>query len=91
MAPAPTQEAGMKKVIVNRIKLVCSKGRIEKGDTVILPDDEVARIIAGRPDVIIVLGDVREPVPAIEAAPEAKAETKLKSRKTRNAKSRTLN
>ena len=81
----------MKKVIVNRIKLVCSKGRIEKGDTVILPDDEVARIIAGRPDVITVLGDVREPAPAIEAAPEAKADTKLKLRKARNAKSRTLN
>jgi hypothetical protein len=81
----------MKKVIVNRIKLVCSKGRIEKGDTVILPDDEVARIIAGRPDVITVLGDVREPSPTIKAAPEAKAETKLKTRKPRNAKSRTLN
>lgn len=81
----------MKKVIVNRIKLVCSKGRIEKGDTVILPDEEVARIIAGRPDVITVLGDVREPAPAIVAAPKAKAETKLKPRKPRNAKSRTLN
>tara|TARA_R110000823_G_scaffold152518_1_gene283478 strand:- start:71 stop:316 length:246 start_codon:yes stop_codon:yes gene_type:complete len=81
----------MKKVIVNRIKLVCSKGRIEKGDTVILPDDEVARIIAGRPDVITVLGDVREPAPVIVAKPEAKVETKPKSRKPRNAKSRTLN
>ena len=81
----------MKKVIVNRIKLVCSKGRIEKGDTVILPDDEVARIIAGRPDIITVLGDVREQSPVIVAKPEAKAETKPKSRKPRNAKSRTLN
>ena len=83
----------MKKVIVNRIKLVCSKGRIEKGDTVILPDDEVARIIAGRPDIITILGDVREPSPvvAVAVAPEAKAEPKLKSRKPRNAKSRTLN
>lgn len=81
----------MKKVIVNRIKLVCSKGRIEKGDTVILPDDEVARIISGRPDVITILGDVREPAPAIVAVPEAKAEAKLKPRKPRNAKSRTLN
>lgn len=79
----------MKKVIVNRIKLVCSKGRIEKGDTVILPDDEVARIIAGRPDVITILGDAREPAPVIVAEP--KAETKPKSRKPRNAKSRTLN
>lgn len=79
----------MKKVIVNRIKLVCSKGRIEKGDTIILPDDEVARIVAGRPDVITVLGDVREPAPVIVAKPEA--ETKPKSRKPRNAKSRTLN
>ena len=81
----------MKKVIVNRIKLVCSKGRIEKGDTVILPDDEVSRIVAGRPDVITVLGDVREPARATVAAPKAKAETKTKPRKPRNAKSRTLN
>ena len=81
----------MKKVIVNRIKLVCSKGRIEKGDTVILPDDEVARIIAGRPDIITILGDVREPAPVVAAAPEAKAEPKLKSRQARNEKSRSLN
>jgi hypothetical protein len=81
----------MKKVIVNRIKLVCSKGRIEKGDTVVLPDDEVARIIAGRPDIITVLGDVREPAPVVAAAPKTKAEPKLKSRKARNEKSRTLN
>ena len=81
----------MKKVIVNRIKLVCSKGRIEKGDTVILPDDEVARIIVGRPDIITILGDVREPAHAIPATVEAPAETKPKPRKSRNAKSRTLN
>jgi hypothetical protein len=81
----------MKKVIVNRIKLVCSKGRIEKGDTVILPDDEVARIIAGRPDVITVLGDAYEPAPVIKAAPSAKVETKFKPRKSRNAKSQPLN
>jgi len=81
----------MKKVIVNRIKLICSEGRIEKNDTVVLPDDEVARIIAGRPDIITILGDVREPAPVVAVAPEAKAEPKLKSRKPRNAKSRTLN
>lgn len=66
----------MKKVIVNRIKLKCSKGRFEKGETLTLPDDEVARIIAGRPDLITVLGDVSEKKPA---------------RKPRNAKSTPLN
>lgn len=67
----------MKEVIVNRIKLKCSKGRVEKGETVILPDDEVARIIAGRPDVITVLRDVPKPTPKT-------------ARKPRNAKSSPL-
>ncbi len=49
----------MKEVIVNRIKIKCSKGRIEKGETVILPDDEVAKIQSFRPDSITILRDVK--------------------------------
>ena len=77
----------MKKVIVNRIKLICSKGRIEKGDTVILSDDEVARIIAGRPDVIAVLESIEE----APLKPASKPKAKLKTRKPSNAKSTKLN
>jgi len=77
----------MKKVIVNRIKLVCSKGRIEKGETVILPDDEVARIIAGRPDIITVLKSIEE----APLKPALKPKTKLKPRKPANVKSTELN
>lgn len=72
----------MKEVIVNRIKIKCSKGRIEKGETVILSDDEIAKIKSFRPDSITVLRDVVEP---------AKVTPTPKPRKSRNAKSRTLN
>lgn len=77
----------MKKVIVNRIKLVCSKGRIEKGETVILPDDEVARITAGRPDIITVLESIEE----APLKPASKPKTKPKTRKPANAKVTKLN
>ena len=72
----------MKEVYVNRIKIKCSKGRIEKGETVILPDDEVARIVSFRPDAVTILRTV---------APAPKAAAKPKTRKPRNAKSRSLN
>tara|TARA_R110001632_G_scaffold123859_1_gene236600 strand:- start:62 stop:286 length:225 start_codon:yes stop_codon:yes gene_type:complete len=68
----------MKEVIVNRLKLKCSKGRIEKGETVILPDAEVAKIMAFRADSITVLRDA--PAPAKPAAEKP-------TRKLRNAKS----
>ena len=44
----------MKEVIVNRLKIKCSKGRIEKGETVILSDAEIAKICALRPDSVTV-------------------------------------
>jgi len=72
----------MKEVLVNRIKIKCSKGRIEKGETVILSDEEIARIRSFRPDSITVLREVKEP---------AKPEAKTPARKSRNAKSRSLN
>ena len=73
----------MKEVIVNRIKIKCSKGRIEKGETVILSDAEIAKINSFRPDSITVLREVVEPPKPTEAP--------KKTRKPRNAKSRTLN
>ena len=73
----------MKEVIVNRIKIKCSKGRIEKGETVILSDAEIAKIKAFRPDSITVLREVVEPPKPTEAP--------KKPRKSRNAKSRSLN
>ena len=72
----------MKEVIVNRIKIKCSKGRIEKGETVILSDEEIAKIMSFRPDSITVLREVVKP---------AKPAATPKPRKSRNAKSRTLN
>jgi hypothetical protein len=66
----------MKKILVNRIKIKCSKGRIEKGETVVLPDAEVQDIINYRADSITVLEDVAEPQPA----------KKEKTRKVKNAK-----
>ena len=50
----------MKKVLVNAIKLHCSVGRIEKGETAILPDEEVTKINKLRPHVITVVEDVVE-------------------------------
>lgn len=66
----------MKKILVNRIKIKCSKGRIEKGETVVLPDAEVQDIINYRADSITVLEDVAEPQPA----------KSTKTRKLKNAK-----
>ncbi len=71
----------MKEVIVNRLKIKCSKGRVEKGETVILSDAEIAKIRALRPDSITVLRDIK---------PAAKPTT-TKTRKPRNAKSSPLN
>ena len=71
----------MKEVIVNRIKIKCSKGRINKGETVILSDEEVAKIVSFRPDSITVLRDVKSP---------AKTEVKKTTRKPRYAKSSSL-
>ena len=48
----------MKKVIVNALKLNCSKGRIEKGETVVLDDAEIAKITKIRPDILTVLEEV---------------------------------
>ncbi len=70
----------MKEVIVNRLKIKCSKGRIEKGETVILSDAEIAKICALRPDSVTVLRAIK---------PVAKP-TPTKTRKPRNAKSSPL-
>jgi hypothetical protein len=70
----------MKEVIVNRLKIKCSKGRIEKGETVILSDAEIAKICRLRPDSVTVLRDIK---------PVAKPTT-TKTRKPRNAKSSPL-
>ena len=72
----------MKEVIVNRIKIKCSKGRIEKGDTVVLSDAEVAKILSFRPDAVTILREVKA---------AAKPAATTKTRKPRNAKSRSLN
>ena len=69
----------MKEVIVNRIKIKCSKGRINKGETVILSDEEVAKIVSFRPDSITVLRDVKSP-----------AKMNKPTRKPRYAKSSSL-
>tara|TARA_R110000851_G_scaffold222408_1_gene375252 strand:+ start:210 stop:437 length:228 start_codon:yes stop_codon:yes gene_type:complete len=61
----------MKKVIVNALKLNCSKGRIEKGDTVVLSDVEIAKITKIRPDILTVLEDVK-PEPKAVAKPAMK-------------------
>ena len=66
----------MKEVVVNRLKIKCSKGRIEKGETVILSDAEVAKLRTLRPDSVTVLRDI---------TPAAKPTT-TKTRKPRNAK-----
>ncbi len=76
----------MKEVVVNRIKIKCSKGRIEKGETVILSDAEIAKIISFRPDSITVLREVPKPAKPVVATPEAPKKT----RKSRNAKSSSL-
>jgi|TARA_R110000744_G_scaffold33338_1_gene77764 hypothetical protein len=67
----------MQKVIVNRLKLKCSKGRIERGETVILSEAEIAKIISSRPDAITVLEAIKEPA--------KKAPIKSKPKRARNS------
>jgi len=70
----------MKKVIVNALKLKCSEGRIEKGETVVLSDVEIAKITKIRPDILTVLEEVK-PERKVAAKPATKT-----ARKTANAK-----
>jgi hypothetical protein len=65
----------MQEVKVNRIKLICSKGRVERDEIVILPENEVNDIERLRPGTVIVLKTVEEQKPA---------------RKKKNAKRTTL-
>ncbi len=65
----------MQEVKVNRIKLICSKGRVERDGIVILPENEVNDIERLRPGTVIVLKTVEEQKPA---------------RKKKNAKRTTL-
>ena len=77
----------MKLLKVTRIKVMTSKGRIEKDETVVLPDDEYSKIVFMTPDAFEVLDDnfVEAPAPKprrkrkVEAAPveEAPAETEV--------------
>jgi len=53
----------LKRLRVRRIKVICSKGRIERGDEVILTNDEYNSIIAMSPDAFDVLGDVPPETP----------------------------
>jgi hypothetical protein len=53
----------MKKLRVTRIKIITSKGRIEKGETVILSDEEYQSIILTKQDAFEVLGDVEPDAP----------------------------
>jgi hypothetical protein len=69
----------MKKVIVNALKLNCSEGRIEKGETVVLSDVEIAKITKIRPDILTVLEEVK-PERKVAAKPATKT-----VRKTANA------
>tara|TARA_B110000046_G_C12887361_1_gene352786 strand:- start:5 stop:232 length:228 start_codon:yes stop_codon:yes gene_type:complete len=69
----------MKKVIVNSLKLNCSEGRIEKGETVVLSDAEIAKITKIRPDILTVLEEVK-PERKVAAKPATKT-----VRKTANA------
>ena len=53
----------MQEVKVNRIKLLCSKGRIERDETVILPESEVIQIEQLRPGTVTILRTVEEKKP----------------------------
>jgi len=70
----------MQKIIVNRIKILCSKGRIEKGETVILPESEVEQLNSLRGDTVTILETVSE---APKVAQAVKIGTKRK--RARNA------
>jgi|TARA_B100000035_G_scaffold305868_1_gene307210 hypothetical protein len=56
-------EIGMKKLRIARVKVNTSKGRIYRGDEVILSDEEYQKIIYMTPDAFEVLDDdYKEPV-----------------------------
>ena len=76
----------MKKVIVNSIKLICSKGRIEKGETVVLDDAEIARITRIRPDVLTVLEEVIKPERKAASKPTTKTVRKSSNAKVKSIK-----
>ena len=75
----------MKKVIVNALKMNCSEGRIEKGETVVLSDAEVAKITKMRPDILTVLEDVK-PEPKVAAKPAMKTARKPSHAKVKSFK-----
>ena len=54
----------MQEIKVNRIKLICSKGRVERDEIVILPENEVIDIQRLRPGTVTVLRTVEEKKPA---------------------------
>lgn len=63
----------MKLLRVNRIKIVCSKGRIEKGETVVLDDAEYEKIVYMTPDAFEVIdANYSEPVAEETAAEKPK-------------------
>jgi len=71
----------MKLLKVTRIKVITSKGRIERDAEVLLSDEEYESIIISQPDAFEVLDDVQESEikpakkPATKAAPK-RARTK---------------
>jgi hypothetical protein len=75
----------MKKVIVNALKLNCSKGRIEKGETVVLDDAEIAKITKMRPDILTVLEEVK-PERKVAAKPATKTVRKASNAKVKSIK-----
>ena len=62
----------MKLLKVTRIKVITSKGRIERDAEVLLSDEEYESIIISQPDAFKVLNDVQES----EIKPAKKAEPK---------------
>jgi hypothetical protein len=75
----------MKKVIVNALKLNCSEGRIEKGETVVLSDVEIAKITKIRPDILTVLEEVK-PERKVAAKPATKTARKPSNAKVKSIK-----
>ena len=79
----------MQKIIVNRIKILCSKGRIEKGETVILPESEVEQLNSLRGDTVTILETVSEAPKVAQAVKKVatKATEKIgtKRKRARNA------
>tara|TARA_R110002096_G_scaffold175465_1_gene351247 strand:+ start:308 stop:535 length:228 start_codon:yes stop_codon:yes gene_type:complete len=75
----------MKKVIVNSLKLNCSEGRIEKGETVVLSDVEIAKITKIRPDILTILEEVK-PERKVAAKPATKTVRKSSNAKVKSIK-----